>query len=115
MSLKNGQRIALKSHHGTYLRADTNGTVNQTSTVQDWEIWHVEEKGKKIALKSHHGNYLTVDGSTIKLGSHPQEWKVKKDLWKSEQKTFLLSGGNNTVSAGKDKKDSNIKWTIEHK
>ena len=56
-------KIALKSYHGKYVVAESNGVVNANRAQrQAWETFSVEELGNnKVALRSVHGKYLCAE------------------------------------------------------
>ena len=58
-----GNTIALRTHHGKYVVAESNGDVNADRKVAySWETFEVKELGgNKIALKSHHGKYMVAE------------------------------------------------------
>merc|ERR1712136_412770 len=58
-------QIALKSYHGKYVVAESNGHANANRVNRGpWEIFSVEElKDGSIALKSHHGKYLVAENN----------------------------------------------------
>ncbi|CAE7557424.1 IFI27 [Symbiodinium sp. CCMP2456] len=69
-----GDKVALRSHHGTYLRAQADGFVvaDQTS-VRGSEKWSMENApgsdGYIVAFKSCHGKYLCADdGHFMNIG-----------------------------------------------
>eukprot|EP01091_Cochliopodium_minus_P012372 TRINITY_DN372_c0_g1_i9.p1 TRINITY_DN372_c0_g1~~TRINITY_DN372_c0_g1_i9.p1 ORF type:complete len:100 (-),score=30.90 TRINITY_DN372_c0_g1_i9:86-385(-) len=91
--IAHGLKIQIKSHHGNYLRADTNLTVNLTQVAnylradtnltvnltqvaKEWEQWTVQYVGNKVQLRSHHGTYLRADPNTsVNLAKEPKEWE----------------------------------------
>lgn len=76
--LKEGTKVALKSHHGLYLTAKKDGSVGQTKRLDAWEFWEVEKApGGRIGLKSAHGNYLSAKKGLI--GSMGQDEALKED------------------------------------
>ena len=58
-------KIALKSYHGKYVVAESDGAANANRAERDsWEIFTVEEVSfGRIALRSHHGKYLVAEDS----------------------------------------------------
>ena len=58
-----GNTIALRTHHGKYVVAESNGDVNADRKVAySYETFEVKELGgNKIALKSHHGKYMVAE------------------------------------------------------
>ena len=55
----------MKSYHGKYIVAESNGAANANrAETGPWEIFTVEEvSAGKIALRSHHGKYLVAESS----------------------------------------------------
>ena len=74
-------KVQFKGHHGKYLVAEPNGTVNanrpQAST---WETWTVETIGSGLAFKSYHGKYLVAEsnGALNANRSWKREWETFK-------------------------------------
>ena len=58
-------KIALKSYHGKYVVAESDGGANANRAERnEWEIFTVEEvSAGKIALRSYHGKYLVAESS----------------------------------------------------
>ena len=73
------KKIGLKSHHGKYLSAQSNGTVMwNRNWILGWEYFDIIQKGNKIAIKSVHGKFLsaqpngTVQWNKDRIGSWEQ-------------------------------------------
>ena len=67
---KGGRKVALKSHHGKWLCAESNGNaVCNRSSAQAWEIHTLEVAGNgKVGLKSCHGKYRSAQSN------HTLQW-----------------------------------------
>eukprot|EP01091_Cochliopodium_minus_P009050 TRINITY_DN2157_c0_g1_i1.p1 TRINITY_DN2157_c0_g1~~TRINITY_DN2157_c0_g1_i1.p1 ORF type:complete len:257 (+),score=48.87 TRINITY_DN2157_c0_g1_i1:82-852(+) len=60
-----GTMCTFKSKHGTYLRADPNGTVSLVSTPpDDYEWWNITVFEGKYIFRSFHYTYLSVIPNT---------------------------------------------------
>lgn len=55
--------VALKSHHGSFVVAEADGTANANrKAAGDWEKWQlVTNSDGTVSLKSHHGKYLVAE------------------------------------------------------
>ena len=75
-------KIALKSFHGKYVVAESNGHANANRVNRgSWEIFSVEELKDGIALKSHHGKYLVAENN----------YEVNANrMWKQKWETFKV-------------------------
>lgn len=52
----------LRSHHGTYLCAELNGTVGLRTEAGPWEQWTVTSVDRDVVtIQSHHGRYLCAE------------------------------------------------------
>ena len=65
-----GGKVALKSHHGKWLCAESNGNaVCNRGAAQAWEMHTLEVNGNgKVGLKSCHGKYLSAQSN------HTLQW-----------------------------------------
>ena len=99
-------KLVLKSHHGTYLRADPDGTVNLTTNCQEWERWTIKKKDNYFYIKSWHDTYLRADpDGAVNLTTNCQEWErwtVKKEdnhfYIKSWHGTYIRADPDKTVN-----------------
>ena len=86
-------QIALKSAHGRYVVAESNGQANANSVkIGPWEIFTVEElEDESIALKSHHGKYLVAENNDEVNANRKRRgpWETFKVL-KQDDDTFAF-------------------------
>ena len=56
-------KVALKSYHGKYVVAESNGAANANRAEKgSWETFIVENLGpNKVSFKSNHGKYLVAE------------------------------------------------------
>jgi len=55
-------RVALRSHHGTYVSGRDNGSVTAVTQCQEWETWQqMFSPDGRHGFMSFHGKYLSVD------------------------------------------------------
>ena len=83
----NSHKIALKSHHGKYVVAKSDGSANADSNTRGpWEVFIVEKLGEnRIALKSYDGKYLAAENAeTGKYNVNAN--RAKRGAWE----TFFL-------------------------
>ena len=84
--------MQLKGHHGKYLGAQIDGTVNANRDWADlWETWTVEQKVSGLAFKSYHGKYLVAESNgELKANRHVV------DLWEIFRVVHPLQGNAHT-------------------
>mmetsp|Transcript_27749 Transcript_27749/g.46968 ORF Transcript_27749/g.46968 Transcript_27749/m.46968 type:complete len:814 (-) Transcript_27749:153-2594(-) len=98
-----GTKIALLTHHNTYISARRNLSVRQMGQAKAWEIFTVEIKEAKVAFRSHHGTYLSArKDNSVKLEPHCKAWEMFDPVFqgqklglRSAHKTFICAMNDN--------------------
>ena len=127
--------IALRTHHGKYVVAESNGDVNADRNIAlSYETFTVKELGgNKIALKSHHGKYMVaeekswycawcdweVNADRNGIGDH-EKFQVEKQsggkiALKTHHGKYVVAEDNNELNADRTKVGSWEKFTPECK
>lgn len=74
--------VYLRSHHGTYLRAYSNGKVDMSPNKAEWEEWVIVPADKhnkdKVAFRSHWNKFLSarVFLYNVEQAKKVQDWEV---------------------------------------
>jgi len=75
------KRIALKTHHGTYVGALENDQVRLVPHCKEWEIFEVEKQHDKVSLKTFKGRYISArdkESVPVKTVEHSRDWEQFK-------------------------------------
>eukprot|EP00826_Nyctotherus_ovalis_P050580 TRINITY_DN6216_c0_g1_i3.p1 TRINITY_DN6216_c0_g1~~TRINITY_DN6216_c0_g1_i3.p1 ORF type:complete len:155 (+),score=11.72 TRINITY_DN6216_c0_g1_i3:253-717(+) len=116
--------VLLKSHHGTYLRAYSNGKVDLSANNGDWEKWVIvpADIGNKdiVGFRSYWNKFLSARGSIIvgqvNVLDKWEKWTVKrvngKLAFTSYFKKNLRADKNNKVNQHKNLEDWELWQTI---
>ena len=88
--------IALRTHHGTYIRADEPGSgwaVNQQSSIGSWETFDVITRSNgKVGFKTAHGRYLQATN----------DWGVRQQSYIGDWEQFdVITDSDSRVANGK--------------
>jgi hypothetical protein len=60
-TLREGEFVAIKTYHSTYLSAQPNATLEYRRSTEAWERFQLIRKGKrKWAFRTEHGQYLSA-------------------------------------------------------
>jgi hypothetical protein len=89
-------KVALKSHHGTYISASPDGDVFRIKRDPSaWELFEFVYGGGGMAIKTHHGTYLHADpNGMIKTVPNWSSWETFEIIQKDNGKVALKTSHN---------------------
>ncbi len=68
--------VCLRSVWGTYLRARSNGDIDQAEERKEFETWTLESIAGQFAFRSHHNTYLRANPkNTMDQAPHCKDWE----------------------------------------
>lgn len=90
-----GQKYFIKTHYGTYLQANSNGKVMQTTNKGDWELWTIVKKYGFIYLYNEsHKKFMRINSNGITDLSAKKEIKDLPNDWTWEKFHIVKSGAD---------------------
>jgi len=123
--------VSLMSHHGYYLVAESDGSLNANrDQALEWETWTPEIHGQDtVAMRSWHGKYMVCEGDggananrDVALGW--EEWEIwynecpdYRNDWECvslrshAHGKWLCAEGDNTVNCNRD---AALEWETWH-
>eukprot|EP00826_Nyctotherus_ovalis_P045795 TRINITY_DN5100_c0_g1_i2.p1 TRINITY_DN5100_c0_g1~~TRINITY_DN5100_c0_g1_i2.p1 ORF type:complete len:152 (+),score=17.51 TRINITY_DN5100_c0_g1_i2:318-773(+) len=107
--------VYLRSHHGTYLRAYSNGKVDMSPNMAEWEEWVIvpadANNKSKVGFRSCWNKFLSArvflyEAAQAKVLNNWEKWTVKhvndKLAFISDHKRNLRADQNGEVNQSKN-------------